>query len=120
MLFHALHLKVQLLTKGQQRLITSLATTTEAVVIAHDHATHAHACDKTTHKLLVALATEIIIEVYDNKVVYAPLRQETSALLDSREQLHILGTPHGDARVRIEGDDNTLACQALSHGCKAA
>jgi hypothetical protein len=85
------------------------------MVITHDHTHHTTLGNKHTHKLLVGLATEVIIEVGYDDTIDAIASKEQGTLLDSGKKLHTLGTPHSYAGMWLEGDNNTLGRQALRH-----
>ena len=107
-LLDTLNAKAKFCAKWHKAVVATLTTTSQAMVIPHNHASHTEFChEAATHKLLEALRTELFVKVRNDKYVDTLTLKEQGTLLNRSEQAHTLSTSHSNARVRLEAYNNT-------------
>lgn len=120
MLLDTLNLETKALCQGHQRIEVTLAIATKAVVVAHNHTAHTKSTvEHLANKLCVGLTAELLVEVRNDHIVDARLTQEIGTLLYRGEQLQTLITPHSDARVGVEANNNANTTDTLCHSLQA-
>ena len=115
-LTYALKREATLLSQRLQTLEVTLVTTAQAVIIPHNHTDHTESTNKRlANEGIVGLTAKSIIKTSNNHTVHTLAFEQQGALLDGRKQSHTLGSAHSDARMGVEGNDDTLRTQPLGH-----
>ena len=119
MLGYAFKFKLICFGHRHKMLVVTLATTTQAVVISHNHTTHTKPRHKAiSHEVAIWLHTELLVEVRNDKMVNTLCFKKQGSLLNSSKQTHTIISPHSDTRMGIKGDNDTLSIEPTGHSLK--